>query len=417
MTTTETATNVYTIPADHFEDFSKNIAKMNRKAVKLGCEPIVFTKVGEKEVERTFYYNVNTREEYSRKYKVKAIEVVLTGAAPKLEGFQFIARIEYLKDRKSTLFHTVPGSNVKIDERFRALDVSTCEHCNLIRRRNDTFVVLETATGKQTQVGRQCLADFTGINDPEKVAAKASGLSVFENLSDYEEMAWGRVRENTIDTMEALALTSAYIGKYGWVPKSQAEFHNPTANNVEAHFFLGVRTAEQRKFEKEMTAISEEEFHQERAKKVLEWIKTELSHKAKSDYELNLVTLVVNELTERRHLGIVCSAVAAYQRAMNQKVEYAARKEKMAASEHVGTVGERLKGIKVKVQFLKSFDGAYGATTLIKFITEDGNVMAWFASGDKSFEVGQEYTIDGTVKGHNEYQGIKETAMSRVKVK
>ena len=417
MTAQTTATQTYTIPADHISDFTASIAKLNRKAVKLGCDPITFV-IGEKKlVERTFYYNVNTREEYSRKYKIEAFEVSMTGSAPVLAGFQFIARIEYLSDSKSVLFHTVPGSNVKIDERFRGLDASVCEHCNMKRRRNDTFVVLETSTGKQTQVGRQCLADFTGINDPEKVAQRAAFLSVYENLRDYEEGFWGAVREDTIDTMEALALTSAYIGKIGWVPKSACE-GNPTANSVADHFSTFIKTSEEAKFLRSMRDLSKETFHQERATKVVEWIKNELSQTAKSDYELNLVTLTVNELTQRRHLGIVCSAVSAYQRAMNQKVEYANKREAAKASKFFGTVGERARDLKVTVQFVKSFEGSlYGPTTLVKFVTEKGEILTWFASGDRNYQAGQEVVIDGTVKSHKAYQGIEETQMSRCKAK
>ena len=416
MTAIETTASTYVIPVDHIDEFKAEIAKLNRNAVKLGSDPITFVVGQKKIVERTFYFGEH--HEQSKKYKVEAVDVVLTGTAPKLEGYLFIARIEYLSDSKSVLFHTVPGSNVKIDERFRGLDASVCEHCNMKRRRNDTFVVQEVATGKQTQVGRQCLADFTGINDPTKAAMKAASLSVFEKLYDSEERFWGRVREDTIDTLEALSLTSAYICKFGWVPKSQSEFNHPTASYVEEHFApWASNRSEDVAFRKEMRALSEEQVHQDRATKVVEWIKNELFTTAKSDYELNLVTLTVNELTQRRHLGIVCSAVAAYQRAMNQKVEYAGLREVSKASKFFATVGERVRSIKVKVQFVKSFEGSFGPTTLVKFVTEDGNILTWFASGDRDYEAGQEVVIDGTVKSHKAYQGIEETQMTRCKAK
>ena len=408
--------NTFTIPVENFSEFIEKIEKLNRKAVKLGCDPVTYKNLGKKVIERTV--EIDHEFHTTKTYKVEAFIIELDGKAPKLEGFEFIARIEYLQDGKSTLFHTVPGSIYKIDERFRSLTAATCEHCNRIRRRNDTFVVREITTGQQTQVGRQCLADFTGTNNPAKAAFQAELLGVYDDYEAEADRMWTAHFEDRLDTLEALALTSAYIGEFGWVPKSQSEFHNPTATQVSEHFSnFGDNSPKAVEFRRTMKAKALEEFHQKRALEVHTWVAVELAAHAKSDYELNLVTLVNNDVCERRHLGIVCSAVAAYQRAMNQKVEYAERKASMACSKHIGTVGERVKGLKVTVQFLRSFEGNFGPTTLVKFVTEDGNLLTWFASGDRSFKVGETITIDGTVKGHAEYQTIKETQLKIVKVK
>jgi hypothetical protein len=45
-----------------------------------------------------------------------------------------------------------------------------------------------------------------------------------------------------------------------------------------------------------------------------------------------------------------------------------------------------------------------------------GNVLTWFASNDQDYVPGARVTIDGTVKKHSDYQGVRETALSRVKV-
>jgi hypothetical protein len=42
--------------------------------------------------------------------------------------------------------------------------------------------------------------------------------------------------------------------------------------------------------------------------------------------------------------------------------------------------------------------------------------MTWFASGDHDYVPCARVKIDGTVKAHKEYQDIRETALSRVKV-
>jgi hypothetical protein len=311
--------NQFTIPMTAWGEFVAKIAKLNKRAAKLGCEPIKFTILSESEVRRTHTFRTADGE-YTKEYRCKARTIELEGSAPRIEGWQFIARIEYLSDSKSTLFHTVPGVDVKIDERFRTLNPSVCEHCNKTRSRKDTFVVRNAETGVQTQVGRQCLADFTGINTPQAVAAKASWLSSFSDLREESERWWGGHFANTIDTLHVLSLTSAYIAANGWTPRS-AGVGTPTASQVGEHFWGTPTNKDRRESLRQMGREAELDVHQDRARRVVAWIKDELSQKARSDYEMNLVTLVAGDLTEQKHLGIVCSAVAAYQRAMNQAVE------------------------------------------------------------------------------------------------
>lgn len=49
-------------------------------------------------------------------------------------------------------------------------------------------VVLNVETGKQTQVGRQCLADFTGINWKPKSACSEGELATAHQVSEH---FWG----------------------------------------------------------------------------------------------------------------------------------------------------------------------------------------------------------------------------------
>ena len=56
-------------------------------------------------------------------------------------------------------------------------------------------------------------------------------------------------------------------------------------------------------------------------------------------------------------------------------------------------------------------------TTLVVMRTEDGKVAKWFASGSKDIETGDALVIDATVKGHDEYEGLKQTVLTRCTVK
>lgn len=411
----ETPENQFTIPVPHWGEFQDKINKLNKRAAKLGCEPIRIEHLGEHQVEMRRYWKVEGQER-SRRYKVPAKVILLHGTAPRLEGFKFIARIEYLADRVTTLFHTVPGTETKIDERFRTLGAGTCEHCKTQRFRKDCFVV-EDAAGVQTQVGRQCLADFTGINDPQRLAAKATWLASFEDLRGDGERMWTAHMATQIDTLWALQLTSAAIGRYGWVPKSaSSETQSSTAGHVVEHFMGWPTDPDEQKRMKAMAELAELPIHRDRARKAWDWVRGELKEKAKSDYEINLVTLCSGELAEIKHLGIICSAIAAWQRATDQQIEYARKRQELAKSQHLdGTIGQRLRDIECTVQQVRALEaGQWGPKTLVKFLTANGDLLTWFASGDKDFEVGEKLKITGTVKQFKEFRGVKETQLSRV---
>jgi hypothetical protein len=418
MTPTEPTT--YTIADYRFGDFVARFAKLNRKAKRLNCPAASYNVIGAttikvtREIEGDYEIGQAPR---TKTYTIPAKIVAVIGTAPQVGNHQLLARIEYLSDSKSKLFHTVPGINIKVDERFRSLDASVCEHCNRSRRRLDTFVVRDTTNGDQKQIGRNCLADFIGGLSPDAIANSAQYLNLFDDIGGGNE-GHGGYFDQKADTTDVLTLTSAYISLYGWVPKSQAnEQFRATASRVGDHFYNQAHLSATEKAEiKRVSELSHQQQHIETADKVITWIKNDLSESARSDYELNLCTLVVGELTERRHLGIVASAVSAYQRAMNRGIEYAKKNAEAAKSEFIGDKGDKFKSVPVSVQFVKSMSGGYGATTLVKFVDEKGNILTWFASGDKQFTPGEKLVISGTIKGQKEYQGIKETQLTRVKV-
>lgn len=78
-------------------------------------------------------------------------------------------------------------------------------------------------------------------------------------------------------------------------------------------------------------------------------------------------------------------------------------------------VGEK---IDTSVTLIKQggFDGAYGYTHIYTFLSEDKHVLVWFSTKDINVEVGQIVNIRGTVKGHKEYNGTKQTIITRCKV-
>jgi hypothetical protein len=93
----------------------------------------------------------------------------------------------------------------------------------------------------------------------------------------------------------------------------------------------------------------------------------------------------------------------------------AERKAKFAAqdasSQHIGTVGKR-EVFTLTIQWVKYFEGAFGATYIHGLKDAAGNVVIY--KGSKCLgEKGATLTVKATVKEHGERDGVKQTIISR----
>jgi hypothetical protein len=86
-----------------------------------------------------------------------------------------------------------------------------------------------------------------------------------------------------------------------------------------------------------------------------------------------------------------------------------------SGSKHLGEIGKRQVFENLTVIGSIEREGDYGITTILKFEDSDGNVLTWFASGSQSYNKGDVVTLKATVKDHSEYQGVKQTIITRAK--
>ena len=81
---------------------------------------------------------------------------------------------------------------------------------------------------------------------------------------------------------------------------------------------------------------------------------------------------------------------------------------------YVGEVGQKLTILAEKAKLVTSWDGYYGTTWLYSFTDASGNVFIWKSS--RCIEVKDGMKLKGSVKEHREYDGIKQTVMTRCSV-
>jgi hypothetical protein len=150
----------------------------------------------------------------------------------------------------------------------------------------------------------------------------------------------------------------------------------------------------------------------ERAAVALEWAR-EIPESEREDYLGNVNLVARMGYVTRKTAGVAASILAAHTRATGYGEQ---PRQEVRASEWVGEIGKRLDGLEVTCESVKGFEGQYGYCGIHKLVTAAGDRIVWFASGDGWIKEGETVTVSATVKGHNEFRGAKETAVSRVTV-
>lgn len=134
------------------------------------------------------------------------------------------------------------------------------------------------------------------------------------------------------------------------------------------------------------------------------------------DLERNGSTLALSGYVKAKHFGRLVYMPIAYERYLEHKARDAQREAARLAetvSQHVGEVGQRITLTAATAKLLTSWEGAYGTTYLYKFTDAQGNVYIWYAS--RGIETRDGMTLKGTIKDHNERDGVKQTVLTRCK--
>lgn len=100
----------------------------------------------------------------------------------------------------------------------------------------------------------------------------------------------------------------------------------------------------------------------------------------------------------------------------------AAQQARRDASRHIGTVGERMKGVALRYEGHYISEGLYGASILFFLRTVKGdNAIVWKTSGwlpqredGTDIEKGESFVATFTVKKHGEYRGEQQTSVQRL---
>lgn len=372
-------TRNFIILAENKRLVSKQLEKLNKRAIRLGLNEI------------TWSFGPSTVNAEGK----LMFPVQLTGPlSVQFENWEFIATIQHLPTGENIIRSIV---QCPVPEQYRTNN-SDCEHCKVSRYRKDTYLVRHIIDGSFVQVGSSCIKDFLGGSSPDNLLDRASLASqIISFVSDDNLRHSGSSSEPTYYLSSFLAKTSACISAHGWLSKSAAYDIGgiSTVSRVQ-DILLG------------KSGIEVSDFDIKKAEDAINWAENLSDQEvSSSDYLYNIRAIACSGIVEWRTMGFASSIIAAFDRAEANK--------NLIISNHVGAIKMRtVFTLSAKTKF--EYNGSYGTTHKYIFNDEFGNVIVWKASNPQDFVMGKTYAVRGTIKNHTEYKGVKQTEISRCEI-
>jgi ribosomal protein L36 len=401
-----TEPTTYLIPATNFPRLQGEIEKLNKRAARLGCDPIVLTQAGTK--------TVTKRDELLQAdYLVTYFVCTVDGAAPRLNGWTLVAILEPMEG--GMLVREIPGQTCPPQYRTTNL---RCDHCEAVRRRNNVYVLVNEAA-ENKQVGKSCLRDFLGGTSPESLLAGAEYLTDFAKLAaEAREEGWGFRTTWATPIHQYVTAAAVCVRRLGWVPRSAVDpdDYGPKAKEATADLAWRICTQPREKHTMEMVErhkLVAEPKDAELAEKVVAWAAGMDPDAVTSTYMHDLGLTCRQQCVTLKTIGFVASAINAYRRAVEAAAPSAA-KPKL----HLGSAGVRQEFTGLKVVMLNGYTSGgqfQRPMTFVKFTDPSGNELIWRASGRPEWlEIDETFDVRATVKEHTTYNGAPQTVISRV---
>jgi len=340
-------------------------------------------------LEGGYQVSIETRqEENDYGFLVEYPVLVVTGEAFKFNGWKFIGIADFIEGKAIT--RSLPeGRELNPSE----VKVGYCEHCQTNRTRK-TALFVENEQGEVKQVGSTCVKDFLGWN---------FSVGVFPEESEFESLGSFSGGVIGVALGDLLIQAVAVVEKYGYIKSNESLSTKQVTWALITGY--GLTTDVIQDIRKEVGQITLAQI--QKADELLQFGKT---FEGESEYAQNLRTVCALSTVTEKVAGIAVSLVKVYD---NQKTKELVESV-VFKSEQFAPTGDKVE-IDIEVVGQNTFESQYGWTTLYTFSNGEYQ-FKWFSSRGLNVEIGDKFTIKGTVKGSDEYKGTFSTVLTRCKV-
>lgn len=407
-TQVEKTERTYTIPSSKRYAAQEILAKLNRKAAKLGAAPILHS------FSEPWVFTIREASSGFVSIEPITIEVVTLTVSTALVrlsgGWRIAAVVEAIAEDDGTVLNYLSGPHADKCVAYRSAK-PVCAHCKTTRFRKLTFCLMNDAE-EIIQVGSTCLSDFLGVNPASAVAGLQLFCEIDASFSDEESfgLGGGGCFDRTLPLARTVLMAVAVIRLHGYRNKNSCAFdESPTWDEVS--YQLTVRWNK----DNESRKIIPTEADEKQAAEVLaKWNETAERAKAQiaagqdpSDWDFKLYALVKAGYikTEPKFFAFATGAVAGTIGSIARALERAA-KEVYGPSEFYGEVGERMT-IDFEIERTKSFESEWGTRVLLagRIAKTCHKIVLWTGSScDEKFgfKIGETFTISAKIKAHTD---------------
>lgn len=399
----------YYIHESNMERLEKKLATISKKCEASHCS-------FKYEITGTEFKECSDSE--GRQYTAKYFIVEVEGTA-KYNGWEFVATLDHHAEGNVIRAY---NTELTIPDKYKTCG-PTCEHCNKIRSRKDTYLIYNAEKSEFKQVGKSCLAEFTNGLSAEDVTFFCSIYEKMESSESFSGSSYNRYIE-----VESILRYAFECYKHWGYQKSKQfdeEDYDPTYRSTKSrvtdyYYINRLPLAMQETLKSEMEEVgfnADSEYAVNTTAAALAWIKEDEG--VGNDYIRNLHILCSEEYVDYRSLGIIISLPVAYDKHLGKIKAEAEKTQKKEAekqnSEWVAEAGDKLTVNCKSFACISSWEGMYGMTWLYKFTDEDDNVYVWYASNPVE-DAETVSVVKGTVKSLTEYNGVKQNVLTRCKV-
>ena len=308
-----------------------------------------------------------------------------------------------------------------VPSKYFTVSPCTCDYCKTNRKRNKTYLIVNQKTGEWKQLGKECLKLFvTGI-DVGAIATFESFIKEAEEAANPGDEFFYNRRLGFVKVTDALALSCAVYRERGYLATRDAvgDFNDFCNRNIvqrklaqqygHDNDFLNISNSVRDKID-EITVKTDTAIAKEDVEVAVEMVK----RFPDEPYYNNLKVIVENEYIPLNKLGFLVSIPKAIERYKEEKKRQEERERLAAESDYLGSVGE-----KISVNFISGREVAccetqFGPLHIYEFKDANGNTVVWKSSSSK--DIPESGIVAGTVKAHEEYNGVKQTIILRAKI-
>lgn len=389
---TQAETREAWIPTSMISDFKSRILELNKRASRLKCDPITYNITDEKNIIKI------PAEQYGGYvkpgYNYEVTKVNITGITPIIPGYQVVAKIDHDLELGTNIIIEF-GKN-KLPADFLHKD-GNCDHCNIKRQRNKTYILRNVETDKLNQVGSSCLKDFTGHSNPENVCK----IQEFMDNSMGELSEFGSSSQsNYIKVEPFLDIVAQCTLQYGYISARKAEEQCIMSTADEAMEVYKNDVNGKFVISDEAKALSS---------KAIEFIKS-LDRDKYDNYANNIISFVDNGMVKDKYFRMLSSSIAFYN---NEQYKL----NKIENNKHKTFIGEVDTKITFNASLVSHFttQNNFGTVHINQFNDSNGNNIMWFTNSLSNLSTGIDYRITATIKSHKMYNDEPQTLITRPK--